>query len=298
MTKKEKRELGMGLFFVSPFLIGLLLFTIGPMIASVYYSFCDYEVFSAPKWVGLDNYTEMFAKDPRYWNSMKNTGIFTILSVPLVILVGLLLAFLLNLKVSGLAVYRTIFFLPSIVPIVASSVLWLWVLNPDYGLLNAVLRPLLEPFGLAPPGWLTDPNWAKPGMVLMSIWGAGNTMVLFLAGLQDVPKELQEAAEIDGAGPWARTLHVTLPMLSPVIFFTFVMGLIGTFQFFTQAWVMTNGGPGESTMFYCLLLFNNAFLYFKMGYASAMAWILFFIIVAATLVVFKYAGRKVYYAGQ
>ena len=135
-------------------------------------------------------------------------------------------------------------------------------------------------------------------MVLMSIWGAGNNMVLFRAGLQDVPKELHEAAEIDGAGPWARTLHVTLPMLSPVIFFTFVMGLIGTFQFFTQAWVMTNGGPGESTMFYCLLLFNNAFLYFKMGYASAMAWILFFIIVAATLVVFKYAGRKVYYAGQ
>ena len=298
MTTRERREFWLGLFFVSPFLLGLILFTVGPMIASVYYSFCEYEVFTAPKWIGLQNFTEMWAQDPRYWNSIRNTAVFTFLSVPLVIVTGILLALLLNLKVGGMAFYRTIFFLPSIVPIVASSVLWLWILNPDYGLLNAVLRPLLLPFHLSPPGWLTDPNWAKPGLVLMSVWGAGHNMVLYLAGLQDVPRELHEAAEIDGAGPWARTVHITLPMLSPVVFFTFVMGLIGAFQFFTQAWVMTNGGPGESTMFYCLYLFNNAFLYFKMGYASAMAWILFFIIVGATILVFRFAGRKVYYAGQ
>ncbi len=211
---------------------------------------------------------------------------------------------LLNLKVRGLAFYRTIFFLPAIVPIVASSVLWLWVLNPKYGIINELLRLINRALAYAGyqlplPGWLSDPVWVKPALVVMSVWGVGHTMILYLAGLQEVPKELYEAAEIDGAAAWRKTWHITLPMISPVLFFTLIMGLIGSFQYFTQVWVMLSGGggPKDSALFYALYLFNNAFSYFRMGYASAMAWILFLIIMACTYFVFRTGRGWVHYAG-
>jgi multiple sugar transport system permease protein len=203
------------------------------------------------------------------------------------------IALLLNMKVVGVPVYRTVYYLPSIVPVVATSVLWMWLLNPQYGLVNAFLARL----GLPEPGWISDPMWSKPALIGMSLWGIGGSIVIYLAGLQDVPAELYEAAEIDGARPWQRVRYITLPMLSPVIFFNLVMGLIGSFQYFTQAYVMTLGGPVDSTLFYALYLFRRAFTYLDMGYASAMAWLLFVLIMAVTALTFKSAGRWVHYAG-
>ncbi|NUP94490.1 MAG: sugar ABC transporter permease, partial [Candidatus Omnitrophica bacterium] len=194
--------------------------------------------------------------------------------------------------------------LPSITPLVAASLLWLWIFNARFGLLNSVITPVLDflndflDSSLTAPGWLADPSWSKPALILMSLWGVGGTMVLYLAALQDVPQSLYEVAELDGAGPFRRFLSVTLPMISPVLFFTLVMGLIAAFQVFLQAYVMTAGGPGDSTTFYCLYLFNNGFLYFRLGYASAMAWILFLLVIAVTFLVFKTTGRYVYYEGE
>jgi multiple sugar transport system permease protein len=193
-----------------------------------------------------------------------------------------------------MAIYRTIFYIPSIVPTVASSVLWMWLLNPQIGLINKMLTAA----GVQGPGWLTDPAWSKPALILMGIWGVGSAMIIYLAGLQDVSQELYEAAEIDGAGSAAKLFHVTLPMLSPVIFFNLVMGIIGTFQYFTQVFVMTHGGPEDSTLFYALHLFNKAFVDLQFGYASAMAWILFAITIAATALVFRSSARWVYYPGE
>jgi multiple sugar transport system permease protein len=245
-----------------------------------------------------------------------------VFAIPTTMLTALVLAMLLNLKVRGQAFYRTIFFLPAIVPIVASTMLWLWILNPRYGVANMILEPV-SPFmqwcwdhfagfllwcGMDakhvpkltfPPGWLSNEYWSKPGLILMSVWGVGHTMILYLASLQEVPKELYEAAELDGAGAWTRTRHITLPMISPILFFTLIMGMIGTFQYFTQAFIMTDGGggPNDSTLFYALYLFNNAFIFFKMGYASAMAWILFVLIIISTAITFRLTRGKVYYAG-
>ncbi len=293
LRKADRRKLRLGLLFVSPFLIGFMAFTIYPILSSLYYSFCEYDIFSYPVWNGGRNYTELI-RDYLFWTSLWNTFYYTIFAVPLGIIVALGLALLLNLKVKGLPYFRAIFFIPSIVPLVASSVLWIWILNPQYGIINCLLRLLHLP----EPGWLADPQWSKPALILMSVWGVGGSIILYLAGLQDVPQELYEASEIDGANAWAKTWHITFPMLSPVIFFTLVMGLIGSFQYFTQAWIMTGGGPADSTLFYALYLFNNAFLYYRLGYASAMAWILFLIILGATLLIFKVTGRFVYYSGR
>lgn len=316
----DRKRLLLGLVFTGPWLFGFLVFTAYPVAASFYYSLCDYNVFSAPKFNGGRNYLELIG-DPLFVRALWNTVYFMIFAIPVTMLTALGLAMLLNLNVRGQAVYRTIFFLPSIVPIVASTVLWLWILNPEYGVLNMFIRPVLNllqdlwtalPDGLLsglgldphyrfppPPGWLSDRNWSKPGLIIMSIWGVGNNMILYLAGLQEVPKELYEAAEIDGAGAWTRVRHVTLPMISPILFFTLVMGMIATFQYFTQAFIMTDGGggPADSTLFYALYLFNNAFIYFRMGYASAMAWIMFVLIMVCTAVVFRAARSRVYYAG-
>jgi len=296
-------EMGKGLLFISPFLVGFTVLTIYPVCASLYYSFCDYDIISPAEFVGLGNYADLLA-DERFVRSLWNTLIFTVFAVPVTMLTALVLAFLLNMKLRGQALYRTIFFLPSIVPMVASSVLWLWLLNPDYGLINTLLRPVLAGINWAagtsfrPPGWLVDPNYTKAALILMSTWGVGGSMILYLAALGDVPKELYEAAELDGAGAWGKAWHVTLPMISPVLFFTLVMGLIGTLQYFSQAWIMTpNGQPGDSTLFYALYLFYNAFLYLRMGYASAQAWILFVVIVVATVLVFRMTRRFVHYGG-
>ncbi|MGB2821408.1 MAG: sugar ABC transporter permease [Phycisphaerae bacterium] len=300
---KRSRELRAGLLFIAPFLVGFTVFVVYPALASLYYSFCEFDIISPARPVGLANYSGLL-EDERFIKGLWNTLIFTVFSVPITMLTALVLAFLLNMKLRGQALYRTIFFLPSIVPLVASSVLWLWLLNPDYGLINTALRPVLDAVNAVagtsfrPPGWLVDPAYTKPALILMSTWGVGGSMILYLAALGDVPVQLYEAAEIDGAGAWRKAWHVTLPMISPVLFFTLVMGLIGSFQYFSQAWIMTpNGQPGDSTLFYALYLFYNAFLYLRMGYASAQAWILFVVIVLATVAVFRSTRRFVHYGG-
>lgn len=294
-TKKRKSSgLGLGLAFASPWLIGFAIFTAYPILASLYYSFTYFDTLSSPKWLGLTNYSRMFTADPLFWKSLTNTLFIIVFGLPASLIAGLALALLLNQKLRGMGIYRTIFYIPSIVPTVASSVLWMWLLNPQIGLINRLLGLV----GIAGPGWLTDPAWSKWALIMMGLWGVGGSMIIYLAGLQDVPLELYEAAEIDGAGGVARLRHVTLPMLSPVIFFNLVMGLIGTFQYFTQVFVMTQGGPEDSTLFYALHLFNRAFLDLQFGYASAMAWVLFAITVIATAVVFKTSARWVYYPGE
>jgi multiple sugar transport system permease protein len=282
-----------GVAFCAPLIVGLCAMTVYPVIASFYYSLTDYPIFDPPQWAGLSNYRELLG-DPRFWLSVGNTAYFAMMAVPLGMLVGLLLALLLNLKVRGMAFYRTMFFLPSIVPLIATCVLWNQILNPQFGLLNEALRSIGLPESWVP-GWLVDESWSKPALVLMSLWGCGGGMVLYLAALQDVPQELYESAAIDGANAWHRLWHITLPMISPVLLFTLVMGLIGTMQYFAQAYVMTGGGPWDSTLFYALNLFNTAFTEYRLGYASAMAWIMFAIILGLTLAVMKLSTRFVYY---
>jgi multiple sugar transport system permease protein len=296
MTRAERRHLRNGLLFASPYLAGFLLFTLYPLAASAWFSFCQYDVIHPPAWIGLGNFREILS-DELFWKSAWNTMYYALLAVPLGLAVSVGLALLLHQKVRGQAVFRTVFFLPSIVPVVGSAVLWLWVLNPENGLLNGALRQF---FGVEGPGWLADVHWAKPSLVLMSLWGVGGAMVIFLAGIAEVPRSLYEVAEIDGAGPVARFRHVTLPMITPTILFNLVMGLISAFQYFTQAYVMTGGrgGPLNSTLFYCLYLYQNSFVYLRMGYASAMAWILFVVILGATLGVLASSRKWVYYHGQ
>ena len=226
---------------------------------------------------------------------MKNTLYYAFIYVPLSTVLSVGLALILNVKVKGMAFYRTVFYLPSIVPAIASSMLWLWILNPQYGLMNEILRLL----GLPILGWMSSPVWSKPSLIIMSLWGAGGGIVIFLAGLQDIPEHLYEAAELDGANSLRKLIHVTLPLLTPSIFFNLVISLIGAFQYFTAAYVMTSGqgGPLDSTLFYALLLYRNAFSYFKMGLASAMAWFLFVIVFVATFLLFRSSDRWVHYAG-
>jgi len=294
LTPGRRRNLRNGLLFVSPWLAGFLCFTLFPFVASLYFSFCDYDILSPPRWVGLANYRELVTDDPYFVKALYNTFYYTAFSVPLGILFGVGIALLLNMKVVGVPVYRTLYYLPSIVPVVATSVLWMWLLNPQYGLINSLLGKL----GLPEPGWISDPLWSKPSLILMAMWAVGGSIVIYLAGLQGIPVELYEAAELDGAGPWQRTRAVTLPLLSPVIFFNLVMGLIGALQVFTQAYVMTQGGPVDSTLFYSVYLFRRAFTYLDMGYASAMAWLLFVVIMALTVFTFRSAARWVHYAGE
>ncbi len=288
-----------GLLFVSPMFIGVIAFTIYPLAASLYYSLTDYSALQSPLFIGLDNYKEL-AGDSEFITSIGNTLYMVLLALPLGLILNFALALLLNMRLKGLAFFRTVFYLPTIVPAVATGILWLWILNPQYGLANTLLHVV----GINGPGWLADPSWSKPSFILIGLWTGGNAILIYLAGLQDVPAELYEAAELDGAGAVARTRHVTLPMVTPVIFFNLVTGLIAYFQYFTQAYVITVqgdggvGGPADSTMFFALYLYQNAFTYFKMGYASAQAWVLFVITLICTGVVFGTSGRWVYYRGR
>lgn len=288
----RRREALFGYLFAAPVVIGLLTFTIGPILVSAIYSFCMYEVLTPARWIGWDNYKRLFAEDPRFWKSLWNTLFYTVFSVPLGLAASLGLALLLNAKIAARSFFRTLFYVPSIVPIVAASMLWLWLFNGEFGLFNVLLSAL----GLPTVPWLTDVHWAKPSLVLMSLWGVGAGMIIFLAGLQGIPGHLYEAAVVDGAGPWQRFLNVTLPMLSPTIFFMLIINTIGAFQIFTQAYLMTNGQgtPLDSTLFYVFYLFRMGFEYFSMGYASALAWIMFLIILAATLVQFYFSRRWVH----
>ncbi len=290
-----RRAEWIGLAFASPWLAGLAVFGFYPILASFYFSLCRYNVVRPPRFVGLENYRLLFLDDPLFWKSLWNTFYLTGIGLPLQLAFALAAALLLNANVRGQSVFRTLFYLPSVVPAVATALLWVWILNPEYGLLNVALGWI----GVRGPGWLADPAWAKPALILTGVWGIGNTMLIFLAGLQQVPVSLYEAAIVDGAGPWQRFRHVTIPIMSPVIFFNLVMGIIGSFQYFTHVYIMTAGvqgggqgigGPEGSTMVYPLYLYQNAFLFFRMGYASAMAWILFVIVALILVLVFRTSG--------
>jgi multiple sugar transport system permease protein len=276
-------------------MVGFLAFTLYPMLKALYYSFTDFNLLQAPNWIGLDNYSTAFTGDTLFWLALGNTALYAALALLPGTAVSIGLALLLNARVRGQSVFRAIYFVPSVLPLVATSVVWGWILDPQYGYLNAFFTVL----GIAhPPGWLADPAWTKPAFALMSIWGVGQAIVIYLAALQGVPAHLLEAAELDGAGPWRRLWHVTLPMISPAILFNIVLGLIGTFQFFTQPFVLEQtpfGGPLQSALFYSPYLWQNAFTSFKMGYASALAWILFVIILASTLAILRLSRRRVYY---
>jgi len=298
MTTGERRHVRNGLLFCAPWLVGLTVFTGYPVVASLFYSFCDYSILQAPVFSGTENYQRLLS-DSVFWQSLRNTLLFALLSLPAGMVVALGLAMLLNTGARGLAVWRTIFYLPSIVPVVASSMLWLWIFNGKFGLLNWVLGPVWRWWGATPPAWLADPAWAKPALALMSLWGVGNSMVIYLAGLQQVPVELYEAAEIDGASARQRFWHITLPLISPVIYFNLIMGIIGTLQCFTQVFVMTggaDGAPARSTLLYALYLFSVAFYDLRMGYASALAWVLFLVIVTLTIIATKLMEKRVHYA--
>ncbi len=282
------------MLFISPWVVGFLGLVAGPMLFSAIISFCDYDVLHPARFVGLRNYKDLLAQDPLFWKSMGNT-VFMVFTLPVGMSAGLGLALLLNSKVKGMSFYRTVFYLPAVTPLVATSVLWFALLNPN-GIINAGISATLGGwFNVTPPGWLTDPNWSKPAMVLMGLWGVGGGMILWLAGLQGIPGQLYEAGAIDGAGPLQRFRSITLPMLTPYIFFSFIVGVIGVFQIFAQALVLTQGGPADSTLFYVFYLFNNAFRYFKMGYASAQAWILFLIVLVLTGIQWRVAKKWVHY---
>jgi len=293
MTRSQRRDLRNGLLFASPWIVGFAVFTAYAIAASLYYSFCRYDIMSAPHWIGAKNYSRLFFDDEVFRRSLANTLYMVVFGLPIGLVASLGLALLLNAKVKFIAVYRTIFYIPSLVPAVALATLWMWLLNTDIGLVNVALGKI----GISGPGWLTDPVWSKPALILMGLWGVGGSAIIYLAGLQGIPDHLYEAAELDGANSLHKLWHVTLPMLSPVIFFNLIMGLIGTFQYFTQVYIMTNGGPQDSTLFYALYLFNRAFVDLKMGYASAMAWVLFGITLLCTLVVFRTSAKWVYYEG-
>ncbi|HEY9291761.1 MAG TPA: sugar ABC transporter permease [Microlunatus sp.] len=295
-TAMQKHRFRWGLIFTTPAIIGLIFLTAYPVIASLINSFTSRPlVGNTGQFVGLDNYRELFA-DPRWWQSLGNTIYLTFIGVPLGIVVALVLAILLNMKVRGLTIYRTIFFIPSIVPIVAAATIWLFVLNPQFGILNN----LLSAVGISGPGWLEDPNWSKPALLLFGIWGVGNLMIILLAGLQGVPTELQEQAQIDGANWWAQFRNVTVPFISPHLLFALITGLIAGFQYFTQAYVLTggNGDPAGSTLVSGVYLYAQAFYNYRLGYASAIGWVLFIIIAIISLAAFRTAGRRVYYGGQ
>lgn len=284
-----------GWLFASPWILGLLCFYAIPMLTSIYFSFTTYSILQPGEFVGLNNYRELF-HDPLFWKSIYNTIYFTVFFVPLSIFVGVALAMMLNMRVKGLAVFRTIFFLPTLVPQVALAVLWMWLLHPNFGLVNGMLASI----GIDGPPWLSGEAWSKPSLILMSLWGIGQAVVIYLAGLGDIPEDYYEAAEIDGASWFQKTKAVTLPLLTPVIFYNLVMGMIGAFQQFTLPYTLTKGQgtPANSMTFYVMYLYENGFRYFKMGYASAMAWILFIIVMALTAVVFMTSKRWVHYQGK
>lgn len=285
-----------GYLFIAPWLIGFLVFTLYPILSTLYFSFCDYRVLSEPRWVGAQNYRSLLSDSDYFWRSVFNT-VFMFIGVPLSIVLGIGLALLLNLKLRGQAFYRALFYLPSVVPAVASAFLWLWVLNPQNGL-AAPVNQVLNQAGSGAINWFTDPATSKWGFIVMDLWMIGGAMIIYLAALQGVPTHLYEAAKLDGASPWMMIRHVTLPHISPVILYMAIIGIIGAFQYFTQTFVMTQGGPENSTLFYSLYLFQNAFQYFRMGHASAMAWMLFLVTALATFLVWRISLRYVYYEGQ
>ncbi|RDW22194.1 spermidine/putrescine ABC transporter permease [Oceanobacillus arenosus] len=295
---RQRRTLIIGLLFASPWIIGFLIFQVYPIITSFYYSLTDYNLFSAPEWVGIENYKELFGDD-KFYLSLYNTVYITVFGLIPQLAFSLVMALILNMNVKGQSLYRTIYFLPTLVPVVASSLLWMWLFNSQYGLINEFLGAI----GLIEPNWLLDPNWTKAAIIIMGFWATGTNTIMYLAALQDVPKTFYEAAEIDGANSWQKFWHITLPAISPITLFLLIIGLIGSFQTFAQAHVLGTqsqsvGGPENSMLFYAVYLYQNAFSFLKMGYASAMAWILFIIVLILTILIFKSSAKWVYYGGD
>lgn len=290
MTAKEKTQLKWGYFFIGPAIIGLFCFNFGPMLFSLWISFTKWDVITPKVFIGIQNYIDLF-RDPLVFKSLKVTLYYTLLSVPLVTCIPLLIAVLLNTKIKGMSVYRTIFYIPSIVPVVASSAIWMYIYNPMYGLLNSIIRL----FGGKTHNFIFSPQEVIPSLAVMAVWAAGNTVVIYLAGLQGISRELYEAAELDGAGSLAKFRSITVPLMTPIIFYNFVMAIINSMQTFTQSYIMTEGGPANASLFYSLLVYRTAFKQSKMGYSAAMSWVLFVIIAALTAIVFKSSGKWVIY---
>ncbi|MEV0231907.1 sugar ABC transporter permease [Nonomuraea sp. NPDC050786] len=289
-TPLARREARRFHLFVSPWVAGFVLFSAGPILAAIVLSFMQWNLLQAPKWVGFANYVRM-VNDPEFWESIGNTVEYGLGSVALGVTFTFLLALLLNQPLRFQGLFRTVMYLPSVVSGLATALLWLNILHPDYGLINKVLAS----FGIEGPGWLASQEWAIPGLVLMSVWGAGNTIVIYLAGLQGIPRTLYEAAEIDGAGWWRRFWSVTVPMMSPVIFFNVVTGFIAALQSYVLILVMTEGGPGNATMVLGLYIYRHAFVYFDMGYAATLSWAMFVLVIAVTAIQFSLARRWVHY---
>jgi multiple sugar transport system permease protein len=293
----RRRNLFFGLLFASPWLLGVLFFILIPVVASLYYSFTDYSGLSPEvNFVGMDNYTKLIVDDDSFRRSVYNSAYYAIFSIPLGIITSVAMALMLNMKVKGQAVYRTVYFLPVLVPNVALGILWMWLFNAQFGLINTILWQI---FRIQGPGWLASPKWSKPTVILLSLWTVGQQVVTYLAALQDVPQTLYDAAEVDGANALQRIRHVTLPMITPVIFFNLIMSTIGAFQYFTVSYVITQGDgrPAQSLLFYAMYLYNKAFVEYRMGLASAQAWMLFLIVLVATLILFRTSGW-VYYSGE
>ena len=282
-----------GILFIMPVVLGIIIFVMYPMIFTLLLSFTDYNNLQIPKFVGLNNYINIFTNDPFFKKSLIVTAYYALGSVLVTMITAFLIAILLNQDIKGRAVFRTIFYLPTIVPAVASSILWLWLFNPNFGLLNS----LLQMIGLPKQQWLSGETTVIPSLIVMSLWACGNTIIIFLAGLQDVPRQLIEAVDIDGGNWWHKFLYVTIPMVTPILFFNLIMNLINAFQTFTQAYVMTGGGPNNDSLFYVYLVYRDGFQENSMGYASALAWILFVIIAIITAVLFLTSKGWVYYEG-
>lgn len=289
--KQQTRKTATALAFISPWIIGFLAFSLIPLINSAYYSLCDYDALHGASFIGLENYRELFFHDMNFRKSLSNTLYMIFIGLPIVTVVTLFIAIILNdSQIRGLSVFRVVFFIPTLIPLVVSSILWIWILQPDSGLVNSIFRI----FGLQGPGWFASPQWAKPAFILMMIWGAGRQIILLLAGLKDIPESLYEAASLDGANYAQKHIHISVPLLKPVILFNVITGLIATFQSFAESMIITDGGPDGATLFYSLYLYRNAFQYFKMGYASAMSCILLVISLAFVLILFRRSNREGY----
>lgn len=292
-SRLKRREAIEGYLWISPWILGFLIFSLGPIIASAYLSFTEYKIAGSPVWIGLENYRQAFFVDKQFWPSLWRTVYYSVAVVTLGVSLSLLAAVLLNQEIKGRAIYRALYYLPSLTPVVALAILWRWLLQPQVGLVNYMLYQV----GIPGPAWLNDTNWAIPALIMVALWASvgGGRMIIFLAGLQGVPKELHESAQIDGANSLQRFFSITLPMISPVILFNLILGVIGSFSVFSVSYIATQGGPNYATWFYMLHLYYNAFSYFQMGYASALAWIFFLIIFVLSFIQIKLSNRWVYY---
>ncbi|MDK2884322.1 MULTISPECIES: carbohydrate ABC transporter permease [Pseudothermotoga] len=292
--RRRKKNIA-GYLFILPWLIGFCLFTAGPILFSIFLSFHEWHIFDKMKWIGIENYKKLFA-DPLFYHSLKVTFYYAAISVPVGLVVGLFLAVLLYQKVKGTSVFRTIFYIPSIVPVVATATLWIWIYNPEYGILNFLLAKI----GVRGPDWLYSTKWVVPAIAFMNAWTAGPNMIIYLASLEDIPKVYWDAAKVDGANSWQRFWHITIPFLSPTTFFLLITNVMGALQTFAQAYIMGGGGrgfgaPANASLFYCLYLYEQGWSWFNMGYASSLSWVLTLIIFTLTLIIFKTSNKWVYY---